>query len=336
VFTDHIQEARFARKAVEQAAKLCRQIQVDMVSPAITKADHSPVTVADFASQALVAEMMLEAFPQDPLVAEEDSYTLRNDSDGGTLQQVTGYLTDYYQGVDTEQVCSWIDHGNQKPAERFWTLDPIDGTKGFLRGEQYVTALALIESGQVIVAALGCPNLSRDLEPQVGGVGCVLLAVRQAGSFVFAMGQEGPRRLEVSDLEQPQSARLLRSVESGHTDESKMVALLSALGMTKEPVLMDSQAKYAMLAGGEGDLIFRLVSPSKADYAEKIWDHAAGALIVEEAGGRVSDLRGLPLDFRQGRTLKENVGVLASNSALHEIALACLSEVGADRRPEKT
>ena len=58
MFTDHNQEAQFARRAVEQAAKLCRQIQFDMVSPAITKADRSPVTVADFASQALVAEML--------------------------------------------------------------------------------------------------------------------------------------------------------------------------------------------------------------------------------------------------------------------------------------
>jgi 3'(2'), 5'-bisphosphate nucleotidase len=80
--------------------------------------------------------------------------------------------------------------------------------------------------------------------------------------------------------------------------------------------------------------LFRLVSPSKADYEEKIWDHAAGALIVEEAGGRVSDLRGQPLDFGQGRTLKENIGVVVSNGQLHEIALACLREVGADRRPE--
>ena len=43
--------------------------------------------------------------------------------------------------------------------ERFWTLDPIDGTKGFLRGEQYAVALALIVGGEVVVAALACPNL---------------------------------------------------------------------------------------------------------------------------------------------------------------------------------
>ena len=61
--------------------------------------------------------------------------------------------------VDDEQVCAWIDYGSQNRASRFWTYDPIDGTKGFLRGDQYVSALALIEDGRVMVGALGCPEL---------------------------------------------------------------------------------------------------------------------------------------------------------------------------------
>jgi 3'(2'), 5'-bisphosphate nucleotidase len=111
-----------------------------------------------------------------------------------------------------------------------------------------------------------------------------------------------------------------------------MAALVAILGMVNPPVLMDSQAKYAMLAAGGGDLLFRLLSPSQPGYEEKIWDQAAGALIVEEAGGRVTDLRGERLDFNQGRTLKANIGVLASNSHLHTAALEALHRVGADRR----
>ena len=55
---------------------------------------------------------------------------------------------------------------------------------------------------------------------------------------------------------------------------------------------MDSQAKYAVLAAGGGDVNLRLLSPSRPDYREKIWDQAAGSIVVEEAGGRVSDLNG--------------------------------------------
>jgi 3'(2'), 5'-bisphosphate nucleotidase len=77
-----------------------------------------------------------------------------------------------------------------------------------------------------------------------------------------------------------------------------------------------------------------MVTPDRPDYAEHIWDQAAGSIIVEEAGGRVTDLRGEKLDFSAGKRLTNNIGVLVSNGPLHTAALAALSRVGADRRPE--
>ncbi|TFH36214.1 MAG: 3'(2'),5'-bisphosphate nucleotidase [Anaerolineales bacterium] len=335
MFELYAEEARFALQAVRRAANLCRQIQAEMVSPAITKADQSPVTVADYASQSLVGQMLMQDFPRDRLVAEEDSQTLRQDANGATLARVTSYIQRMLPEADRQQVCAWIDHGGQEPEKRFWTYDTIDGTKGFLRGDQYVTALALIEDGQVVVAALGCPNLDRTMQPNVGGEGTSVVAVRGQGCYGFGMDGDARVRLHVSERDETHMARLLRSFESDHTHEGKMAQLVEALGTNTDPVLMDSQAKYAVLAAGGGDLLFRLLSPANPDYEEKIWDQAAGSLIVEEAGGQVTDLRGEGLDFRQGRTLRANVGVLASNGRLHAQALEALRTVGADRRPEK-
>ncbi len=174
----------------ETLRQLCREIQAEMVSPAITKSDRSPVTVADYASQALVAHMLIQASPGERLVAEEDSQTLKADPGGETLARVTGYLKHVLPGVDAQQVCALIDHGAQEPGERFWTLDPIDGTKGFLRGDQYVTALALIEDGVVQVAALGCPNLDRGMSPAIGGAGSAVVAVRGHGCYSYGMLDE--------------------------------------------------------------------------------------------------------------------------------------------------
>jgi 3'(2'), 5'-bisphosphate nucleotidase len=100
-----------------------------------------------------------------------------------------------------------------------------------------------------------------------------------------------------------------------------------ALGVQAAPLSMDSQAKYAVLAAGQGDLYLRLLSPDKPDYREKIWDQAAGSLIIEEAGGQVTDLFGSPLDFTAGRSLANNRGILASNRALHPAALTALNQV---------
>jgi 3'(2'), 5'-bisphosphate nucleotidase len=136
-------------------------------------------------------------------------------------------------------------------------------------------------------------------------------------------------RLNVSRRSDPSEARLMRSFESGHTNVSQIDLFAQALGIQAEPVRMDSQAKYAVLAAGKGDLLLRLISASKPDYKEKIWDQAAGSLVVEEAGGRITDLNGQPLDFTAGRTLARNRGILASNDQLHEAALGALKAVGA-------
>ncbi len=327
-------EALFAARVVSIAAKLCREIQSEMVTQALEKSDRSPVTVADFASQAVVAKLLMDTFPQDPLIAEEASQTLRAAEGAKTLKAVTAYVARIHEGAEPEDVCHWIDHGDGKTADRFWTLDPIDGTKGFLRGDQYVTALALLEAGQIAVGALGCPNLNRQLEPEIGGEGVVVVAIRGHGCWALSMEGKPLGKLSVSTITDPGQARVLRSFESAHTDSGKLEQITEHLGTVHPPVLMDSQAKYALMAAGKGDLLFRLLSPAQPGYVEKIWDQAAGSIIVEEAGGRVTDLRGNPLDFTRGRGLTENIGVLASNRHLHDNALEIVRSIGADRRLE--
>jgi 3'(2'), 5'-bisphosphate nucleotidase len=330
VFKSYREEAEFAFHAVQCAAALCDRIQHEMVTEALSKSDKSPVTVADFASQALVGQMLASAFPDDPLVAEEDSQALRESHQSAQLNAVTRFLRAELGEVSSEQVCMWIDRGKADAAERFWTLDPIDGTKGFLRGDQYVTALALIVRGELMVAALGCPNLNPQVQPDFDTRGCTIVAVKGEGAWAFKGEMEDGRQLHVSTVDDPARARVLRSFESGHTDTKKIDALTDTLGVVADPVLMDSQAKYALLAAGRGDLLFRLLSPDRPEYKEKIWDQAAGTLIVVEAGGMISDLYGNKLDFTAGRLLNKNTGVLASNGLLHEQALAALDQVGVE------
>jgi 3'(2'), 5'-bisphosphate nucleotidase len=122
---------------------------------------------------------------------------------------------------------------------------------------------------------------------------------------------------------------MLRSFEAGHTNTGQIGDLIEMLGIQAEPVRMDSQAKYCVLAAGGGEILLRLLSPKKPDYREKIWDQAAGLIIVEEAGGKVTDSYGQPLDFSVGRTLDRNRGVLASNGLLHAATLDALDSIRA-------
>jgi 3'(2'), 5'-bisphosphate nucleotidase len=323
-------EALIAIAAVREASLLARRIQREMVGGAITKSDRSPVTVADFAIQALVARRLAEHLPGSVLIGEEQADSLQLEEGVTTLDQVTEFVRTAITDTTPEEVCGLIDRGGGEPTGSFWTVDPIDGTKGFLRHEQYAVALALVRDGQVELGVLGCPELSKSFESVCNGGGMLIAASRGHGTFAQPLtGGNNWQRLSVSSRSQTAAAKLLRSVEKAHTNTDELGQLHATLKIAQPAVAMDSQAKYAVLAAGAGDILVRLISPSRPDYREKIWDQAAGMIVVTEAGGRVTDLDGRPLDFSQGRTLAKNRGVLATNGHLHEAVLLGLREIGA-------
>jgi 3'(2'), 5'-bisphosphate nucleotidase len=313
-------ELETALAAVRSASSVCRAVQRQLAGTVIEKGDKSPVTVADFASQAMICRALRQAFPGDPVVGEEGTAELRAPENAAILAQVVRHVQGVDAGSDAESVCAWIDHGSGEAAGRFWTLDPIDGTKGFLRGEQYAVALALLVDGQVQVAALGCPNL-----PTADGVGAVFTAVRGGGAWEWPLDGDGPARsIRTSSTADPAQCRYCESVEKAHSSHSRSARIAAALGTVAEPVRIDSQAKYALVAPGDAEAYLRL---SRGDYREKIWDHAAGYLVCTEAGGRATDTRGQPLDFTCGRTLDHNQGVVVTNGRLHDAIVAAIARV---------
>lgn len=101
------------------------------------------------------------------------------------------------------------------------------------------------------------------------------------------------------------------------------------LKITTLPVRIDSQCKYAVLARGDAGIYLRV--PTRADYQEKIWDHAGGSLLIEEAGGKICDVNGFDLDFSQGRTLKNNKGIVATNGIIHDSVMIAVRKVLGDK-----
>jgi 3'(2'), 5'-bisphosphate nucleotidase len=313
-------EVEVALGAAREAARLCRTVQQELVAGStLTKGDKSPVTVADFGSQALVARRLAIDFPDDPLMGEEQADELREPKNTALAEQVVARVATFVPTARRDDVFGWIDRARSDGGRgRFWALDPIDGTKGFLRGEQYAVALALLEGGEVKLGVLACPNL-----PFERDAGCILVAVRGAGTTIHPLEADRAARVQASPLDDPRVARIVESVEAAHGDLGRNERIRARLGTTAPSVRLDSQAKYAVLARGDAEVYLRM--PSSNDYRENLWDQAAGALVIEEAGGRVTDVDGRPLDFTTGRKLTANRGVVATNGRLHERVLAAIA-----------
>jgi len=316
---------RFSVETVKAAAGLLKMIHQSTDWGTLQKSDRTPVTVADFSVQGMVGRLFEEVLPDDILVAEEKSDTLRSSEHAHTRAMVMQQIRSLLPQAAEEQVFAWIDRGKGEPARRFWTLDPLDGTKGFLRDGQFAVSLSLIEDGQVKLGVIGCPVLDADLLPGASPTG----ELKGKGSWRFPLnGQEEGTPVSVSDTREPERLQLLQSYASEHTDVLTIDRLMGMWNTKSEPLRIDSQVKYGMLSAGRGDLLLRLLSPQQPDYREKIWDIAPGWLLVQEAGGMMTDLDGKSLDFTAGREMRNNRGILATNGYLHEFALQSLKRVG--------
>lgn len=309
--------------AVRSAAVLCDGVQGRLVAgDTIAKGDDSPVTVADFAAQAVVCAELGERLGHVELVGEEDPADLRDGSReslrDGVVDLVGRHLD---RSVSAATVLDWIGLGGADgSAGRYWTLDPIDGTKGFLRGDQYAIALALVDDGHVVLGVLGCPNL-----PNPDGSRGAIFAARHGECVAWYGTATSSTPVRVARPGSLAGARVCESVESGHSDHEHSARIVEVLGIEREPYRIDSQCKYAAVARGDASIYLRL--PTRADYREKIWDHAAGKFVVEQAGGRVTDVGGAPLDFGHGRRLERNRGVIATDGSFHDEIVAAVTAV---------
>ncbi|MCH9649498.1 MAG: 3'(2'),5'-bisphosphate nucleotidase [Deltaproteobacteria bacterium] len=315
---------KIAIEAVHRACGLVQDIQRVLVSQeTIAKSDRSPVTVADFAAQAVISLALNQALPEDQVLGEENADFLRTETAQAQRSRVIDAVKSITPKATGGMVLDAIDRCSLSDdlPEAYWTLDPIDGTKGFLRRGQYAIALAWIERGQVLLGVLGCPELS--LDPHQGP-GVICSARHGGGARLRSLSSQQQSSMAVSRLDEPAQAAFLESVEAAHSAHGTHARIAAGLGMKAPPVRMDSQCKYAALAHGQGQIYLRL--PRDGTYQEKVWDHAAGALLVEEAGGKVSDSNGHPLDFGAGATLKNNTGIVATNGHFHDQVLEAVRE----------
>ncbi|KAK9729550.1 3'(2'),5'-bisphosphate nucleotidase [Basidiobolus ranarum] len=327
--SSYAQEKTVAIDAVLRASRVCQNVFQKLVSnETITKKDKSPVTIADYSAQAVVNTILAKSFPNDPIVGEEDSKDLHGEDAANMREKIYDLANSVLEESQTiKELLDAIDRGCYSGGSkgRHWTLDPIDGTKGFLRGEQFAVCLALIVDGKVRLGVMGCPNLPVDAKNPEGEKGCLFVAVEGEGAFQRSFESNDLKPIKMSAVSSTSESSFCESVEAEHSSHSDAAQIAKLLNITRSPVRMDSQCKYCSISRGDADIYLRL--PTRADYEEKIWDHASGDLLVKEAGGEVTDITGKPLDFSIGRTLKANKGVVASIASIHPEVLKAVQDV---------
>ncbi|KAG6573236.1 PAP-specific phosphatase HAL2-like protein, partial [Cucurbita argyrosperma subsp. sororia] len=356
------QELQIAVGAVQMACFLCQRVQSNLLknnnAHIQAKDDHSPVTVADWSVQATISWVLSKCFGSKnvSIIAEEDVQTLSKPDAGQLLECVVETVNECLseahrfglerpeRTLSTSEVLEAIaqcSHSSDGSTARFWTLDPVDGTLGFIRGDQYAVALALIEDGEVVLGVLGCPNYPMRREwlcyhphyhriisklsaatSECWDKGCVVYAQKGSGVAWMQPLVRANKSLvwpnyaipiQVSSVDDPAIATFCEPVEKANSSHSFTAGLAHSVGLRNQPLRVYSMAKYAAIARGDAEIFMKF---AKAGYKEKIWDHAAGVVIIQEAGGVVTDARGRPLNFSNGMYLEGlDRGVIACSGA---------------------
>ncbi|XWS29908.1 hypothetical protein CRYUN_Cryun24cG0070700 [Craigia yunnanensis] len=130
-------------------------------------------------------------------------------------------------------------------------------------------------------------------------------------------------KVQVSSVENPEEASFFESYEAAHSMHDLSSLIAQKLGIKAPPVRIDSQVKYGAISRGDGAIYMRL---PRNGYREKIWDHAAGSIVVTEAGGVVTDVAGNPLDFSRGRYLDMDTGIIVTNQKLMPLLFKAVTE----------
>ena len=219
----------------------------------------------------------------------------------------------------------------------YWTVDPIDGTKGFIRGDQYCVCIAMIdaEREKPILSALACPNLmSSD-----GERGLLMISIASIGNFTCKIGDEIDSLKPMPKV--PIHSNLSEAIFTGafvssHTNPLEIDGIKSSFANEIPVIRMDSQCKYGLLALGRAHVYYRRHSSKdpgarrdwKCDYVEAIWDNAPGYLFVKESGGQVTDFDGKDLIFPPKKHFTITGGILASmlTPELHQKVISIVKE----------
>jgi 3'(2'), 5'-bisphosphate nucleotidase len=261
-------ELEIAHAVALEAAALVRTFQ----GPGL-RVDHKhegePVTEADVAASTLIVGKLRAAFPDDAILSEEIP-----------------------------------DDGSRLHASRVWMVDPIDGTRDFIRGE----------NGHAVMI-----GLCIDGRPKVGVVSQPPTGITWAGAVGETAWKEqadGTRTpLHPSVRKQPPGIRLVAS-KSHRTQDIDLFR--KALGISDEINVGGVGLKVAMVADGDRDLY---VYPGGRT---KIWDSCAPEAIIVAAGGRITDTYGDPLVYHEPDLLNRR-GLIASNGPLHDLVVGTIA-----------
>jgi 3'(2'), 5'-bisphosphate nucleotidase len=261
------------------------------------KRDQSPVTMADYASQIYIISRLKEKFPHDQLIAEENETGIIDENSANRIKTCFKELN----LGEVPNIESSLNYRGPN-SKRKWTIDPIDGTIGFMEGLTYAIGIGLMDDSDPKICAICVPHHNNNR--------IAIFKAEQGEGAKVSYGRRDFKPIHVSHQSKIKNARMCQSL---HYDLPWVSQFADKIGI-KTRKQLDSMAKFCLIADGTYDVYIKPIMGLTA-YS---WDYLPGDLLVREAGGRVTDLDEERLKYENENLYLRAPGIISTNGILHD------------------
>jgi 3'(2'), 5'-bisphosphate nucleotidase len=299
---NYFKELSLAVILAKKASEITEWFRTKHFSSFIKK-DDSPVTLADFASQIFIISEIRKRFPEDQIVAEEESSNFLNLNAEKMLKRCYKSLQINFEKNLTDS----LDYRGPSSI-RQWTVDPIDGTKGFQKNLAYAIGIGLMIQFEPMICAISVPNYKNTSL-------AIFSAEKNKGAKV-SYGDQNFVKIRVSDIKELKTSRMCYSL---HYNKPWVLNFAQSIGITNF-IPMDSMAKLCMVADGSAEIYVKPMNVQRSF----TWDFLPGELLVREAGGTITDINGSLIKYKNNKCKVTAPGLIASNGINHKDLITAL------------
>jgi len=293
---DYFKELSLAIYLVNQASKITEWFRTKKF-PSFIKKDDSPVTLADFASQIFIISTIKKYFPEDQIIAEEESSVFIDSDAENIIKKCYTSLNITFEEILIETL-----NYRGSSSKRQWTVDPIDGTKGFQKSLAYAIGIGFMIQAEPTICAIGVPNYKN--------TNLTIFSAEKNNGAKISYGDQNFSKISVSNKKEIKKFRICHSL---HYNKPWVLNFVRSLGVTNF-IPLDSMAKLCMIADGSSELYIKPMNMKRSF----TWDFLPGELLVKEAGGMITDIRGNPIQYINDKCKITAPGLIASNGIKHE------------------
>jgi len=298
----YFKELSLAIKLVKKASEITEWFRTKHFSSFLKK-DDSPVTLADFASQIFILSEIRKNFPEDQVIAEEESGVFLNSKAEEILKRCYASLE-----INLKKNLKETLNYRGPSSNRQWTVDPIDGTQGFQKNLAYAVGIGFMVQSEPKICAISVPNHKN--------TNLAIFSAEKNHGAKVSYGDQDFFEIKVSNIKELRTSRMCYSL---HYNKPWVLDFAKSIGIINF-IPMDSMAKLCMVAEGSAEIY---IKPMNIDRSFT-WDFLPGELLVKEAGGMITDLKGNPIKYINEKCKVTAPGLIASNGINHNVLLNAL------------